>query len=253
MTQDQHPTQKNLSTPILEIKAPLIKVNREQDSSSHTAECSIENNPAIVSEEDEDEDEDEDDWDTFQSFPVSSREVITDNVTESHETEDSKVIEISSPSVSMEDVAPLPIHELKIENTEHKETSEEVSASLSQRSSDGDQISERSRMQEVSDRESGNVDIVLNQEQELSEGTEQVVSQLQLAEGVEASAIVSSSEDHKPVDKSPDNKTKPVTSDREILDDEAENDRVRVYKEGDETDTMAKTSSIDNEQRNESL
>ncbi|XP_008459469.1 protein SWEETIE isoform X1 [Cucumis melo] len=235
VTQDQHPTQKNLSTPILEIKAPLIKVNREQDSSSHTAECSIENNPAIVSEEDEDEDED--DWDTFQSFPVSSREVITDNVTESHETEDSKVIEISSPSVSMEDVAPLPIHELKIENTEHEETSEEVSASLSQRSSDGDQISERSRMQEVSDRESGNVDIVLNQEQELSEGTEQVVSQLQLAEGVEASAIVSSSEDHKPVDKSPDNKTKPVTSDREILDNEAENDRVRVYKEGNETDS----------------
>ena len=231
----------------------MIKVNREKDFPSHTAESSIENNPAIVTEEDEDEDEDEDDWDTFQSFSVSTREVITDNVTESHETEDSKFLEGSSPSVSMEDVAPLPIHELKIENTEHEETSEELSASMSQRSSDGDQLSDKSGMQGVSDQESGNVDIVLNQEKEPSEVTEQEVSQLQLAESVEASAIVSSEEDHTPLDESPENKTKPVTSDREILDDEAEKDHVKVYKEGNETDTVVKTSSIDNEQRNESL
>lgn len=240
VTQDQHPTQKNLSTPMLEIKAPAI----EKDSSPHTAEASIENNPSTVGNEDEDEDED--DWDTFQSFPASTREVTTNNAMESRETEDSEALESSSPSVSMEDSTTLPIDESKI-NMEHEETSEVVSVFISssgQRSSDGDLISDRSGMQGVSNQESGNVDIVLNQEhdtqneglpgQELSQVTEQVSSELQLADGVE-------------------NETESMPSDHEILDDEADNDRVREYKEGNEKETVVKTSSVDNQQRNDSL
>ncbi|XP_023550989.1 protein SWEETIE isoform X2 [Cucurbita pepo subsp. pepo] len=257
VTQDQNPTQKNLSTPILQIRAPAIEVNREKVSPPQTAEASTESNPVTVIEQDEDEDEDDDDWDTFQSFPASTREVITDNVTESREAEDS-VLESSSPSVSMEDPTSLPI--------EHGETSEEVSMSISstgQRSSDGDLIGERSGMQGVSDQESGNVDIALNEEhatekealpgQKRSQITEQVSSQLQLAEVVEDSAIVNSLEDHKPVDESPENQTELMPSDREILDNNADNDHVGEYEEGKEKDTVVKTWSVDDEQRNDSL
>lgn len=232
-------------------------MNREKVSPPQTAEASTESNPVTVIEQDEDEDEDDDDWDTFQSFPASTREVITDNVTESREAEDS-VLESSSPSVSMEDPTSLPI--------EHGETSEEVSMSISstgQRSSDGDLIGERSGMQGVSDQESGNVDIALNEEhatekealpgQKRSQITEQVSSQLQLAEVVEDSAIVNSLEDHKPVDESPENQTELMPSDREILDNNADNDHVGEYEEGKEKDTVVKTWSVDDEQRNDSL
>lgn len=233
------------------------------------AEASTENNPASFSEgdEDKDEDDDDDDWDTFQSFSASTREAITDDVAESHETEDSEVLESSISSVKMEDSTPLSVDELRVENKEHGETSEEVSMSTSptgQRSPVEDLKSEGSSgMQEVGDPETGNVDIVLKQEddtenetlpeQELNQVTEQVLSRVQLAEGVEVSAIISSlEEDHKPVDESPKTKTEPIPSDHEILDDEADNEHVREHKEGNEKDTVAKTSSIDNEQRNDS-
>lgn len=179
-------------------------MNREKNSPPHTTEASTEINSANVSEGDEDDDEDDDDWDTFQSFPASTREAITNNVAES---EDSEFLGSSSPSVSMEDSISLSIDELKIENKEHGKTSEEVSMSISptgQRSPDGDLNSDKSRIQGVSDRESGHVDIQEHDTeiealpgQEQSQVTEQVSSQLQ----------VTFLEDHKPVDESPENKT----------------------------------------------
>lgn len=164
--QDQHSTQKNLPTPLLEIKPPAIEVNREKIPPG-VVEASTENNSVIDGEGDEDEDEE--DWDTFQSFPASTREAITDNVAESCESEGSEVFESNSPSVSMEDSPPLPTDALKVENMEHGETSEEVTMSISptdQRSSDGDATSDRSEMHGVSDHKSENVDIVPNQEQD---------------------------------------------------------------------------------------